>query len=218
MTEAFYKAGIRTYRIVAIAVLKEIIVRDGKKSSSQKKISINDAIQRDFIHGESEPVISVRAFGTKTRLGEELSKEDVEDAILLVAEELMRDPKKFSAVEYINWLAETIGKNIALMHNEDWVHNYLGLGHNITLDGRIVDLDSIELGAEQNPGKVREEISDAYLMFRDFLDDIGNKFPDIITANQQNNALKIMKTTYIKNVKNKNFSRMMSIWGNSQKE
>ena|SRR3989344_2830880 len=49
--------------------------------------------------------------------------------------------------DYFDWFTKTMAVNVARMHNKNWVHGYL-TPHNITLDARIVDLDSVETMSE----------------------------------------------------------------------
>ena len=44
--------------------------------------------------------------------------------------------------EYFEWFAKTLGENVGIMHRNGWTHRYLS-SHNVTLDCRIVDLDSV---------------------------------------------------------------------------
>lgn len=153
MAEAFLQAGIRTHRVIAIISLKEIIDENGEK------ISLGDARGRGIISESIQPVISVRAYGTKYRLHEFiggfffLNREErgqlirsnqpiLNDAIAMVAQELGKDPSKFTVDKYLRWLAKTVGQQVGKMHKNGWYHNYL-TEHNITLDGRITDLDSV---------------------------------------------------------------------------
>jgi len=146
IAEEFHKLGIRTNRTIAIVELEEIIY-DGKPISILKA-KIGKIISRNM-----KPVLEIRAFGTHSRFVDVFqsnSKEKanllIEDARLLVAQELGLDPKDFSRLEYFKWLARTVGKNLALMRKNGWVHKYLGQGHNITLDGCFMDFDSVEKG------------------------------------------------------------------------
>jgi hypothetical protein len=125
----------------------EEIIYDGKPISILKA-KIGKIISRNM-----KPVLEIRAFGTHSRFVDVFqsnSKEKanllIEDARLLVAQELGLDPKDFSRLEYFKWLARTVGKNLALMRKNGWVHKYLGQGHNITLDGCFMDFDSVEKG------------------------------------------------------------------------
>lgn len=144
-SEKFLKAGIRTHRVIAMIDLKEIIDADGKK------ISIDEAKERKILKKDDEPVIEVRAFGVRSRLSDissnwnnpDLVKKLFFDARTMVAQELKRRLEGFTGPEYLVWLVETTAINIARMHHKKWVHGFLST-HNLTLDGRIVDLDSVE--------------------------------------------------------------------------
>ncbi len=156
-SELFLKAGIRTHRVVALIELKEIIDRNGEK------ISIAEAKKRNILAEKDEPVIEVRAFGVRSRLWDVVvgfTRESYEtnpqkslkllaDAKGIVAQELGIENDKFAYSDYFEWLVKTIAKNIARMHYNGWVNGYL-TAHNLTLDGRIVDLDSVELLSEHN--------------------------------------------------------------------
>lgn len=152
MAEKFLKSGVRTYRPIALIELGEIFDKNGEK------ISVKKAKERDLIKNSDEPVVEVRAFGTRTRVGDlfdiynQIQNDPetetlLEDAIKLVAQEQGINPKNFSKEDYFNWFKQVMGINVARMHNKKWVHGYL-TGHNITLDARIVDLDSVETVAE----------------------------------------------------------------------
>ncbi|MBU6500307.1 MAG: hypothetical protein KGJ89_00550 [Patescibacteria group bacterium] len=137
MSEKFLKAGIRTHRDIALIKLNEII------GSGGRRMGIKEAKEAGNLRSEDEPVVLVRAFGTRMRLEDAYDKRElIEDARLLVAQELGLDPKKFNTTDYLIWLTKTTAQNIARMHKHGWLHGYLS-DHNITLDGRIVDLDSV---------------------------------------------------------------------------
>lgn len=140
ISEKFIKAGIRTERFLAIIeldILKEIFDEKGNKLLIEAK-------QGSELF-EVAPVIAVRAFGTKNRIFEArdggLSK--LEDAKKMVSQEIGINNKDFSFDDYLEWFAETLGKNIGLMHNNYWAHTCLTI-HNITLDCRIIDLDEVK--------------------------------------------------------------------------
>ncbi len=98
----------------------------------------------------------MRAFSTKARVSEtnrclyetSVISDVISDAKKLVSQEFGRGNKSLSNKEYLEWFAKTLGENVGLMHRNGWYHCFLG-SHNITLDCRIVDLDSItELSRE----------------------------------------------------------------------
>lgn len=136
MSEYFVKKGLRTHRALAFIKLEELIVERGKK------ISVKDAYRLNYIKKDIEPVIEVRAFGMKARIANSLDAALLKDAKAMVAQELGKSPDNFSDREYMTWFAETLGKQIAVIHSAGYWHNYL-TEHNITLDCRIVDLDSV---------------------------------------------------------------------------
>jgi hypothetical protein len=149
MSEKLFSKGIRVVRVLGIIELEEIIPdQDGKKTS----VKHAQAIGR--LAPDTVPVLEIRAFGTHYRLsdpGKNLSDEEIwqavrmlEDARSLVAAELSRSEKEFGWRDYFLWLWRTIGENLGRMHKNRMLHKYLTQGHNITLDGRIVDFDSVE--------------------------------------------------------------------------
>src|SRR3989344_3079542 len=160
-SEKFLKAGILTHRVVALFDLKQIIDQSGQK------ISIAEAKERGILSEKDEPVIEMRAYGVRTRLWDIYDALGFESSFFGVnkmerptsdqAIKLLTDAKMFVAQErninppddltfndYFRWLVETIAINIARMHYNNWVSGYL-TPHNMTLDGRFVDLDSVEV-------------------------------------------------------------------------
>lgn len=133
VAEEFTQAGIRTHRGLAIIELRELIVNGRRKSVNElKKYGL---IDKDFY-----PVIEVRAFGTKARISDR-TPEQLEDAKRLVAQELGIEFN--SDEEYFKWFAQELGRNVGLMHKNGWLYTNW-TDQNITLDCRIVDLDSVE--------------------------------------------------------------------------
>jgi hypothetical protein len=155
-SEAFLEKGIRTHRVLAIINLKEVVDKNGHK------IKIEDAKRWGILQETDKPVVEVRACGTKMRLANAADMTAVEDARLLVAGELGENPEKFSRERYFNWMVKNMATQVALMHKNGWFHGYLS-DHNITLDGRIVDLDSVgwlrELPIEMAGDRIRGDIS-----------------------------------------------------------
>jgi hypothetical protein len=154
LAERFISLGIRTYRVIAIIKLKEL-VNDGKK------YPIDEARALGIIPNKCEPVISIRAFGTRDRIADSDFEvpspfhKSIEDARLMVAQELQRKPQKFKEGEYFHWFVDTLAENVARMHKARLVNNCL-TKHNITLDCRIVDLDSVTPGPEISIPDIRE--------------------------------------------------------------
>ena len=154
MTEKFLNENIRTYRIIAITKLEEIIDKSGNK------VSIADAKKAHIIKSDDEPVVEIRAFGTRTRIGDlvETNQQErdshIEDAMRLVARERGVNYDNFSRQDYFNWFIETMAVNLARMHHNGLVHGYLS-DHNITLDARVVDLDSVETIDEVDESSIK---------------------------------------------------------------
>lgn len=141
--EMFLKLGIRTCRPIAIILLEEIVDENGNK------VSIEEGENRGVIAKNMKPVVEVRAWTTKSRVDdlrsgrgfEVESKPYLADAIELVSAEL--GVENMTKSDYLKWFAETLGKQVGLMHKNGWFHGYI-TAHNITLDCRIVDLDSVD--------------------------------------------------------------------------
>lgn len=139
-SEGFNDLGIRTSRTLAIIELSEIIL-DGKH------ISVETLRERGKMPKEFIPVIEVRAFRSKARIRDYTENDDAFgrsllcDAKTMISQELGLG-ETMTDYDYYMWLAKTIGRNTALMHKNGWTHGYLN-AHNLTLDGSIVDLDSV---------------------------------------------------------------------------
>lgn len=113
----------------------------------EEKISLKEAKRAGIIDDDFKPVIEVRAFATRARIADildtdyEPKKVLVGDARRIVGQEL--SSKSLSDMDYLKWFGKVLGRSVGLMHKNGWYHQYL-TSHNITLDGRIVDLDSLE--------------------------------------------------------------------------
>ncbi|MDP3763433.1 MAG: hypothetical protein Q8Q92_02125, partial [bacterium] len=179
MSEEFVNAGIRTYRVLAIIALDEII-------HECKKISIEEANETAIFPKTFQPVISVRAFGTKARMLDIYSTQRryaqflLQDAQKLVSEETS-NPALRSPEKYLEWFARTLGTNVGLMHRINVVHNLL-TRHNITLDCRIVDLDS--LSAFNSEGR-NEDLGFALESLQRFAFDVTSLDPETTLGNTE---------------------------------
>lgn len=173
IAEYFISSGIRTYRIVAITKLKELI-------NNGKRYSIDEAKREGIIPNESEPVISIRAFGTRNRIDDISSRPDsFEDARLMVAQELRRDPVGFGKPEYFRWFANTLAENVARMHKAGFVHKFLS-SHNLTLDCRIVDLDGVHRGSKYfSPEIMRISMLRTNFELEEYRDDLDEAFKSL---------------------------------------
>jgi len=182
MGEAFYRAGIRTDRVLAVSSLEEIIT-DGKH------ITVEEARQKNLISENSKPALSIRAFGVKTRVGEKRSFEKpvIDDVLSFISFEENLS-YKLTPDGYLKWFAINLGKNVGLIHKNGWFHGYLytsGAPANVTLDCRITDRDSVgylknlssnEVVEKKNYDRMRAEqiIEVLYLALAlDFGDDSG---------------------------------------------
>jgi hypothetical protein len=166
-SEKLFSMGLRIVRPLALIKLDEIIC-DGEK------ISINDAKNKKIIDEAAIPVLEARAFGTRARIGDLLydtsdqanrSKLLFEDAIKMVSEELGRK-ETISYEEYFGWFGRTLGESIGLMHKNHLCHHYLST-HNITLDCRLVDFDSMRDADKQS---ILEDTLRIYQTLDSFID------------------------------------------------
>lgn len=146
MAEELLSHGIRTYRVIGITKLNELIVQvpDGSGNLKEEKISIAEAKQRKMIAENIEPVVEVRAFGTRARVQDVNEGTAYSDAIKLVRQELDIPYEEFQSKEYLHWYAQMLGTSVGRLHKQKLTHGFL-TPHNLTLDCRIVDLDSIKM-------------------------------------------------------------------------
>lgn len=161
MSEKFLKAGIRTFMTLGTIEPEEIFLKN-------KKISLKEVKEKGVIKRGFQPVIEVRAFGTKARIrdfymgfeDDETKKLLLEDAKKMVSQEIGKDLSNDK--DYLEWFANTLGRNVGLMHKNGWHHGRLGrqveIGpHNITLDCRITDLDTVSKIRFFERKKLKEE-------------------------------------------------------------
>lgn len=196
IAEQFKDYGIRTHRVVAVIALEEIVY-------GGKKISVEEAQQEKLLPPKFAPVLEVRAFGTHARFIDAFNRRQPQenrdlllaDARSLVAQELGLTLDEFTGIEYARWLAETTGKNLGLMHKNGWVHGYLSLGHNITLDGCFVDFDSAKAVSEsKEPHKYHQDYTDASHALEIFLRDAMNLDDKIVIDIQEEFARSYRET------------------------
>jgi len=150
MAEELLSHGVRTYRVIGITKLNELIAQSQdifEGGRREEKISVTNAKQRQMINEAIDPVVEVRAFGTRARIQDKNEDGVLSDAIELVRQELNLSPEQFQVKEFIHWYAETLGTNVGRLHKQKLTHGYLS-EHNLTLDCRIVDLDSIKTEQE----------------------------------------------------------------------
>src|SRR6185369_5685869 len=107
------------------------------------------------LHPDFVPVVEVRAFGVKTRAGDvlaitraanisgeeyiarlrsaelsalltvdeiEQTKSEIEDALTFAEKE---QKKTFSKLEYTHWFIQEVARNVGIMHNAGYIHQWL---------------------------------------------------------------------------------------------
>lgn len=87
------------------------------------------------------PTISLRVFPTKARIGDAARPELIKGVIEIVSNELRLS--SFSRHDYATWFVRTLGSQVGRLHKLGYAHGYL-THHNITLDCRLVDFDSVK--------------------------------------------------------------------------
>ena len=150
MTERFYTLGIHSHRVIAHLRPEYVFCRGSFLSPEE--------FSRRYSQG-SLPLIQLRAFTVPTRLLElepspyiapQHARALLNEAWAMInlhtGHELETDD------EYIVYLVRTVARQVALMHAQGYVHNFLS-GHNITLDGGLVDLDGVKWYHNQNEAK-----------------------------------------------------------------
>jgi hypothetical protein len=137
-SDLLLRAGARTTVPIAIIRPREVLTKEGER------IGIADAVREGYIPRTWEldgrrrrfvPVIYVKGFGEVARL---LDMRDC--GYKRVAAEL-----GVGVREYGRLLSEEVARNLAILHNLGLTHGYL-FCHNVTLDGCIVDFDSVYSG------------------------------------------------------------------------
>jgi len=69
-----------------------------------------------------------------------------------------------SLPEYARLLTAEVARNVALMHNLGKAHGYLS-SHNVTIDGCVVDFDSVSAGSPKKIAKDVREVLDTLTNF-----------------------------------------------------
>lgn len=189
--EIFSEGGVRVALPLAVIRLKEIIDKDGEK------IGIDEARHRGILDEDFDPAIELRGFGTRHRLnnwgifGQEMSREGLNDAIGLVANEIGLKPEEFTPKDYLLWFARTLGEQLRKIHEMGFAHAGLH-SQNLTLDCRLVDLDTVQSLASD--GEERDRLIDAegprsYLMVSQLRQSVAYYYPDLKKDNQLDNQL-----------------------------
>jgi len=148
--------GVRTYKSLFVTKLNEWMYHGKKVPISQIPVVPRDAEAKgheDGIPDGFSLAAEVRACRTKTRMQAISEREvltegnrvyiqkEIDRARVLVAEE--RGLANVSVPDYIDWFIDSYGRNLGLMHAAGLVHSFMHPG-NITLDCRILDLDSMQ--------------------------------------------------------------------------
>jgi hypothetical protein len=128
--------GARTTVPIALIQLKSIVMADGTKKSVEEAVSegilpVNKMYDYEF--RKFVPVLYIRGFREIMRVLDA----DAVDFEAFAAE------RGLSRKEYARLWSKEVARNVAILHDLGKVHTYLN-DHNITLDGGIVDLDSVE--------------------------------------------------------------------------
>ncbi|MEK7156344.1 MAG: hypothetical protein AAB790_00880, partial [Patescibacteria group bacterium] len=147
VSELLTTNGVRTHRSIAIFELKELPVGWGE---TLERVQISELKERGLLDAEYDPVIQMRAFGTKTRLGEPVNRADFDDAISLIRSEGETAPT--TRLGYLYWFIDALAQGIGRMHKLGYVHRYL-TERNVTLDCRIVDLDAAKRVGDMPEGE-----------------------------------------------------------------
>jgi hypothetical protein len=132
----FLKNGVKTAAPFMIIEIKEAIMKDGGRKSIEdlkKEGKLPENIRYDDEILPYRPVLYIRLFSEVMRLAD-ATKSDYEK----FAEE-----HKMSLKEYRRWWVGREAENLARIHELGKFHGGIG-DHNLTIDGCIVDNDSIK--------------------------------------------------------------------------
>ncbi len=166
MSLRFIREGIRTVIPVAIIELDHIL----NKNSSP--LTIQEAQQIGLLRKNERPVVYLRAFATHLRMSDlylelygykknsSIEKRQMVDAAMRTVEREIRQFVKrdsFGINDYANWFAYTLGQVFRKIHDMNVLHHNVS-GQNITLDCRILDLDTVT--EIEYPWQIEDELKD----------------------------------------------------------
>lgn len=154
-TDSLYQDGIRIVPTIAILEMSRIPNEYGDF------ISLEEAITRGFLAADTIPAIQFRAFVTPYRAADLIDIEPTTSAknetlrrkmLLRAFDDMSKDQTISvdlseglqSTPKYLQWFSKTFGQNLARLHKKNKIHRYLAGMHNVTLDARMVDSDSLE--------------------------------------------------------------------------
>jgi len=193
-SELFTKEGIRTHRSLAIFKLKELPEYDASPSLR----TLDELRASGALEGDIEPVIQMRAFGMKARVADATQKVIyIEDAVQLLSHERGIDVS--TPDTYARWFAKTLGSNIGKVHALGYIHGHM-TAQNVTLDCRLVDLDSVEPTADLNEqvrtSIVETDVADGQEALGSLLKTLMHYFPQQISPLTQDELFRIYKDSY----------------------
>ena len=148
-SELLLKNGIRTHAPIALIELRSILLKNGEE------VDVEVLRKKGHIPQDFTPALYLRAFSEITRL---------DDVMFETIEKFARG-KGMSTLEYVDWFADVQAKNIARLHSLGKVHGFLHKG-NITIDGCIVDNDSVVDRGSEKDVKEHRFLSDIELMMQ----------------------------------------------------
>lgn len=167
------KIGVRTYKSLFVTKLNEWMYKGNKVPISEIPVAAKDA----EVKGENDAIpegyvlaAEVRACRIKTRMQaiEERSapseenrayiRREIDRARKLVAEE--KGLPDLSVNDYLEWFIDAHGQNLGRMHAGGYVHRFMHAG-NVTLDCRILDLDSMQTFSEAHAAE-KERLAQYY--------------------------------------------------------
>jgi tRNA A-37 threonylcarbamoyl transferase component Bud32 len=140
----------------------------------------------------------MRAFGMKARVADATQKVIyIEDAVQLLSHERGIDVS--TPDTYARWFAKTLGSNIGKVHALGYIHGHM-TAQNVTLDCRLVDLDSVEPTADLNEqvrtSIVETDVADGQEALGSLLKTLMHYFPQQISPLTQDELFRIYKDSY----------------------
>jgi len=146
--ELFARLGIRSERVLCVTELDELMDDDGPKPVSYFRSDSTPTERR--ISDNFVPALLIRALRTNTRLSQmsgaglpgERAPGEIRRAMELVSEEINEPGMRDDPRRFVRWFAGSLGHDLGVMHRNGYVHRWLH-GQNVTLDARIIDLDSV---------------------------------------------------------------------------
>jgi len=157
MSGVLIKNGVKTAAPFAIIQLNQIITANGER------VSVEELKKQGRIPEEYQPVVYVRAFSEFMRV-HDAEKQDFEK---------FAKEHRMSVEEYVKWWIKEEARNLSRIHSAGMTHNGVHIG-NVTLDGRIVDNNSVypERKGYKDIGMVVEVIS--YICEKTGMDAVEN--------------------------------------------